>query len=47
MPLQEFTRAHTRIADPELRIGVRQKGRLSLNASSLEALGHPFSYEHG
>jgi len=41
MPLQEFTRAHTRIADPELRIGIRQKGRLSLNASSLEALGHP------
>jgi hypothetical protein len=41
MPLQEFTHIRTRIADPELRIGVRKKGRVSLNASSLEALGHP------
>jgi hypothetical protein len=41
MPLQEFTHLRAKVRDNELRIGVRKKGRVSLNASSLEALGHP------
>jgi hypothetical protein len=41
MPLQEFTHTRKRMPDRELMIGVQKKGRITLNAGSLEALGNP------
>jgi hypothetical protein len=41
MPLREFTQVRAKARDRQPRLGVQKNGRVSLNASALDALDRP------